>query len=52
MVIKKKPDRFLKPPSFSCSVLFGSIKIWLVYLQMILNIAFYPAILNGSNHDR
>ena len=50
MVIKKI-KRFLKPPSFSCSVLFGSIKIWLVYLQMILNIAFYPAILNGSNHD-
>ena len=50
MVIKKI-NRFLKPPSFSCSVLFGCIKIWLFYLQMILNIAFYPAILNGSNHD-
>ena len=22
------------------------------YLQMTMNIAFYPAILNGSNHDR
>ena len=50
MVIKKI-NGFLKPPTFSCSVLFGSIKIWLFYLQMILNIAFYPAILNGSNHD-
>ena len=49
MVIKKK--QILETPKFFL-LRFVLIKIWLVYLQMIMNIAFYPAILNGSNHDR
>ena len=48
MVIKKQ---ILETSKFFL-LRFVLIKIWLVYLQMIMNIASYPAILNGSNHDR
>ena len=49
MVIKKLTDSWNLQVFFAPFVLS---KVWLVYLQMIMDIAFYPAILNGSNHDR
>ena len=50
MVIKK--NRLILETSKFFLLRFVLIKIWLVYLQMIMNIVFYPAILNGSNDDR
>ena len=49
MVIKK--NQILETSKFFL-LRFVLVKIWLVYLQMIMNIVSYPAILNGSNHDR